>query len=212
MPRSYFGRVDDGDRRAPASRCSCPRIPGTGATSLLPDLLIAVALGVLAFVLRLNFPTDGLFHDDAWQVLGVSKGTFSDFPMVGQTQPGFTFGLMLWERMFGSGTTSMLTPALIAGSLGAAGARIWRCDTSATPVPIAALLGAMLTVAATHIVFSNRVKTYTADLLVVLLLLVLAATARPEAVEHETRPVVVRGSVIAASFSSFALLASLRPA
>ena len=182
--------------------------PARTRSSPLPDLLIAIALGALAFLLRLNFPTDGLFHDDAWQVLGVSNGTFSDFPMVGQAQPGFTFALMVWERLFGSGTTSMLTPALIAGALGPP-ALYLALRHFGYARSIATLLGAMLTVAATHILFSNRVKTYTADVLVVLLFAVLLPPLARRRWSTRFGVLWFAGSVLAASFSSFALLASV---
>ena len=68
------------------------------APAWLPDVLIAALLGLVAFVVRLNLPSDGLFHDDVWQVLAVSRGGPSDFPMVGQMQPGYTLGLMLWSK------------------------------------------------------------------------------------------------------------------
>jgi hypothetical protein len=182
--------------------------PARTRSSPLPDLLIAIALGALAFLLRLNFPTDGLFHDDAWQVLGVANGTFSDFPMVGQAQPGFTFALMVWERLFGSGTTSMLTPALIAGALGPP-ALYLALRHFGYARSIATLLGAMLTVAATHILFSNRVKTYTADVLVVLLFAVLLPPLARRRWGTRFGVLWFAGSVLAASFSSFALLASV---
>ena len=87
MLRSYFGRVDDGDRRARRRGERAIDSPVRARPSLLPDILIAVALGACAFLLRLDLPTDGRFHDDAWQVLGVSKGTISDFRWWARPKP-----------------------------------------------------------------------------------------------------------------------------
>jgi hypothetical protein len=84
----------------------------------VPDALIAVALGAIAFVVRRHVPADGLFYDDAWQAFGAWKGSPSELITVGQTQPGFTAGLMAWTRVFAMGTASLVAPASIAGTLG----------------------------------------------------------------------------------------------
>jgi len=83
-----------------------------------PDAAIAAVLGVVAFLYRRQFPSDGLFFDDAWQALAASKGSFSQLLTVGQTQPGFGLVLMVWSRLVGHTTVDMITPALMAGSLG----------------------------------------------------------------------------------------------
>jgi hypothetical protein len=171
----------------------------------LPDALVAAALALVAFVTRLNLPSDGLFHDDAWQALAVSRGGPSDFPMVGQMQPGYTLGLMLWERTFGSGTASMIAPALIAGTVGPPALYLVLRHLGYAR-SISLLLGAALAAASTHIVFSDRVKTYTGDVLVVLLLVVLVPHL---ATRRWTKAAGVSwflASVAIATFSPFALL------
>jgi hypothetical protein len=174
----------------------------------LPDVLIPIALAVCAFALRLNLPTDGLFHDDAWQVLGAKEGRLSDFPMVGQSQPGFTFALMGWERVFGSGSTSMVTPALAAGSLGPP-ALYLALRRFGFARSIAVLLGAILTVSTTHVLFSNRVKTYTADVLVVLFFAVAVPILARRPWTARTAACWFTASVIAAMFSPWAWIASV---
>ena len=114
-------------------------------------------------------PADGLFYDDAWQALGAWKGSLSESISVGQTQPGFTLGLMVWTRLFGMGTASLVTPALIAGTLGPPalylGLRWFRLVTLDR-----LLAGAALASAQVHIEYSYHVKTYTFDVLIMLAL------------------------------------------
>ena len=83
-----------------------------------PDALIAVVLGLTAFLYRRHFPTDGFFYDDGWQAFGAVKGSFSQVLTVGQPSPGFGLELMVWVRIFGDSTVSVITPALIAGAIG----------------------------------------------------------------------------------------------
>jgi len=133
------------------------------------DILLAAALFVAAFSVRRNLPSDGLFYDDAWQAFGVAKASLSQWYTVGQSQPGFTFVMIVWTRVFGDGSTSMVTPALIAGSIGPPTLyltlRRFRHARST-----ALLVGAMLSASTTDIVFSTRAKSYTTDVLVVLVL------------------------------------------
>src|SRR5262249_860343 len=83
-----------------------------------PDAGIALALGVVSLLYRRQVPPDGLFFDDAWQALAATKGTLSQLFTVGQTQPGFGLELMMWSRLVGHSIVNMITPAIIAGTLG----------------------------------------------------------------------------------------------
>lgn len=172
------------------------------------DAVVAVALGAIAFVVRRHVPHDGLFYDDAWQAFGAWKGSLSEVVSVGQSQPGFTAGLMAWTRLFGASTTSLVTPALIAGALGPPGLYVvlrW-FDFSR---PIALLAGAALSSAQIHILYSYHVKTYTTDVLVVL---GLAVAVRHLAVRRWTRSSALAwfvGSLVVGSFSSIALIATV---
>jgi hypothetical protein len=169
------------------------------------DVLIFATLGTFAFALRSHAPPDGLFYDDAWQALGAIKGSLSNLITVGQTQPGFTFGLTVWTHIFGSSTASLLAPALIAGSLGPPVLYL-ALRRFGFARSISLLLGAMLASARTHITYSTRVKTYTCDVLIVLLLaLVVQRLAR----RRWTRSIAIAwclASVLVGAFSSIALV------
>jgi hypothetical protein len=173
----------------------------------MPDVLVAVALGGIAFVVRQHVPGDGLFYDDAWQAFGAWKGSFSEVISVGLTQPGYTAGLMAWTRLFGTSTTSLVTPALIAGTLGPpalyAGLR-WFGFSRA----VALFAGAALSSAPVHIEYSYHVKTYTADVLILLGLALAVWKLAPWHWRTATAVAWCIGSVAVGSFSSIALVAT----
>jgi hypothetical protein len=173
----------------------------------LPDALIAVALGAVAFIVRRHVPPDGLFYDDAWQAFGAWKGSFSELLTVGMTQPGFTAGLMMWTRLFGMGTAALVTPALIAGTLGPpavyAGLRWFGFARS-----IALLAAAALSSAQVHIVYSYHVKSYTFDVLVILGLALVVWRLADRRWGRRTAVAWLVGSVLVGSFSSIALIAA----
>src|SRR5262245_12269989 len=179
--------------------------------SVIVDAVLAIGLFTVALIYRLHFPPDGLFFDDAWQTFAAAKGHLAQFITIGQTQPGFGLELIAWTRIFGHGSSAMVVPAMIAGALGPA-ALYLVLRRFGYAVSIAFLLGASLAVCETAITYSGRVKSYTADVLLILLLcVVLPWLAR----KHWTVPFAAAwfvGSVALASFSSFALLATIAAA
>jgi hypothetical protein len=173
----------------------------------LPDTLIALALGMIAFFVRRHVPADGLFYDDAWQALGAWKGSFTEFITVGQTQPGFTVGLMFWTRLFGTGTAALVTPALIAGTLGPPALYIVLRGFGFAR-SIALLVGAALSSAQVHIVYSYHVKTYTFDVLIMLGLALVVWHLARRPWRTSTAVAWFIGSIVVGSFSSIALMAT----
>jgi hypothetical protein len=175
--------------------------------AVLVDALIAVILGSVAAAVRWHVPGDGLFYDDAWQAVGARWGSLTELITVGQTQPGFTAGLMVWTRLFGSSTTSLVIPALIAGMLGPP-ALYLALRRFGSARSVAFLVGAALASAQVHIIYSYHVKTYTFDVLV---MLGLALAVRYLARRHWQTSTAVAwfvGSIAVGSFSSIALIGS----
>ena len=171
------------------------------------DALVALILGTVAAAVRWHVPADGLWHDDAWQALGAWKGSFTELITVGQTQPGFTAGLMVWTRLFGPSTASFVTPALIAGTLGPPalylGLRRFGYARS-----IAFLVGAALASAQLHIIYSYHVKTYNFDVLIVLGLALAVWHLARWHWRWSTAVAWFAGSIVVGSFSSIALIAT----
>jgi hypothetical protein len=176
--------------------------------SALPDALIPLALGTVALIVRHHVSADGLFYDDAWQAFGAWKGSLFEVITVGQTQPGFTAGLMLWTRVFGMGTASLVTPAMIAGTLGPPLLYLaFRRFGYARSV--AFLAGAALTGAEVHISYSYHVKTYTFDVLIILGLALAVWSLAPRRWATSTAAAWSIGSITIGSFSSIALIGTL---
>jgi hypothetical protein len=173
----------------------------------LVDALVAIALGSIALIVRWHVPVDGLFYDDAWQAFGARNGSFGELITVGQTQPGFTAGLMVWTRLFGMSTASLVTPALIAGTLGPPalylGLRRFGYARS-----VAFLAGAVLSSAQLHIIYSYHVKTYNFDVLIVLGLALTVWYLARRHWETSTAVAWFVGSIAVGSFSSIALIAT----
>jgi hypothetical protein len=171
------------------------------------DAFVALILGAAAAAARWYVPADGVWHDDAWQALGAWKGSFTGFMTVGQTQPGFTAGLMVWTRLFGVSTASLVAPALIAGTLGPPalylGLRRFGYARS-----VAFLVGAALSGAQIHITYSYHVKTYPFDVLIVLGLALAVGYLAPRHWKWHTAVAWFGGSVLVGSFSSIALIAT----
>jgi hypothetical protein len=175
--------------------------------TILPDGLIAAGLVPIAFIVRWQLPSDGLFYDDAWQALGAWKGSLPELITVGQTQPGFTAGLMGWTRLLGVGTTALVMPALIAGTLGAPVLYI-ALRHFGYARSIALLLAAAVSSAGVHITYSSHVKTYTTDVLIIVGLAVAIWHLARRRWRESTAVAWLFGSVVVGSFSSIALVST----
>ena len=99
------------------------RAQRSGATAPAPcglgfDVVAIVALGVVATLVRVgSLPSDGLWFDDSWVAAGAILGTPSELLTVGSGHPGFTFVLMLVDRL-GGGLRELGVPSLLAGIAG----------------------------------------------------------------------------------------------
>jgi len=172
------------------------------------DAVIAAALALVALGLRHDVPPDGFFYDDAWQAFGAIKGSFGELLTVGLRQPVFAFVLMAWSRVAGGSTASMVTPALIAGTLGPPALYLTlRWHRFARSVSL--LLGAVLTVCETHVIYSSRAKPYTLEVLVVLLLAVVVPWLASRRWQIWTAVAWFVGSIVLAAVSAFAMLGTI---
>ena len=180
-------------------------------SAFIVDELVAVGLFVTALLYRRHFPSDGLFYDDAWQAFGAAEGSFGQLIRIGALQPGFGLELTVWSRIFGSGASTMVVPAMIAGALGPP-ALYLVLRKFGYAVSVSVLLGAALTVCETAILYSGHVKSYTADVLIILMLCVLLPWLASQHWRVRTAVVWTIGSIVLASFSSFTLLAIIAAA
>jgi hypothetical protein len=174
-----------------------------------PDLLLAAVLAAVAVLSRRHgLPTDGLWQDDAEPGAAAMKAPLDQLLVVGKDHPGYIAVLKGWRELTDGGSDSLAGPAFIAGILSPpllyAGLRSLRFERS-----VSFLLGAALAAAETDIVNSGRVRSFTTDLLIVLgLAVVLPRLARIKW-NWGTAIAWFVGAMLVASFSGFALGASL---
>lgn len=180
-------------------------VPTGGALGWL-DVASVVVLAGVALALRWAPPADGHFTDDAWQVLGATRGGWRDLVVTGQTQPLYNLALTLWADVVGDRGATMYVPALLAG---VAGPPLLHLVLRTLDVPwsLASLSGAVLVASPTHVTFSARVKVYTLELVVVLGLVVLVPWLARRTWSRRTAVLWAAGSLLIAASSSFLLLA-----
>jgi hypothetical protein len=182
------------------------RLPaGTGRAF---DVIAVVALAVVAWLARWgSLPSDGLWFDDSWVAAGAMLGSPGDLLSVGSGHPGFTAVLMAVDRL-GSGDLAYLGVASLVFGVLVAPALYLGLRSFGYERAISTILSAALAVAPIPILYSGRVKGYTLDTLVVL----LVATVLPVLARRTWRwPVAAAWTVAAigvSTFSGYTLLAT----
>jgi hypothetical protein len=210
--RDGAGGSDDG--ADPGSRLGTPGVGWAGPRPVTPrlprhttDLLIAVALFVLALVTRHgSLPHDGLLFDDAWVAVGAMKAPVGELLTVGAHHPGFTGLLMGWAWLVPSRSEWLALPVYVVGA-SAAGVlylvlRWLRVSRSGS-----LLVGAIVVVAPAHVYYSGRVKTYVIEGLLVLLLAVSLPLLARRRWTWSTVALWVGASVLVGTMSAFTLVA-----
>jgi hypothetical protein len=136
------------------------------------DVITVAVLAVVAFVARWgSLPTNGLWFDDSWVAAGAILGSPRELLSVGSGHPGFTAILMAVVRLGGGDLASLGWPSLVFGVL-APPALYLGLRSFGYERAVSAIVSAALVVAPIPILYSGRVKGYTLDTLVVLLVAV----------------------------------------
>jgi hypothetical protein len=166
------------DERAPESEPSSPEPPfgeppsGERHRDRVTVLDVVVALAVAAaaaWLRRRQLGPPSLWTDDAWPAL-VTKVSWSNVPVVGLTAPGFAAILKVWLHVTGFSETKAQSVAFTFGIAGPA--LVWLvCVARGLGRPAAALATAILVTAPASVVYSARVKQYTLDAVIVIVLL-----------------------------------------
>lgn len=172
------------------------------------DLAAVFAVGVIAyFARRGSLPSDGLWFDDSWVAAGAIHGHFTALMSDGSGTPGFT-GILMALHSLGSGQLRDLgIPSLIAGIAGPPTLYVaLRCF--GYQQMIAAALSAALVIARIPALYAGRVKGYTVDLLLVILL----AAALPYLANRRwgwgLAAAWVAVALVIATFSAYTLVAA----
>ena len=129
--------------------------------------LLVVALSAWLRHRQLGPPS--LWLDDAWPALVIKTG-WSHITTVGLTAPGFAVALKTWLHFTGFSATRAQSLAFVIGI--AAPALLWLlCLTRRLGRPAALVAAVLLMTSPAHIIYSARVKQYTLDSLLVIVLL-----------------------------------------
>lgn len=136
------------------------------------DVVLALGLVVAAYVLRRGgSATDGFWYDDAWVAIGAIKGSITDIPMTGGAHPGYTLLLWAQHRLVGGNVARLVLVTFVFGVVGPA--VVYGCMRSLRYERVSSFLASVaVVVTPSHIAYSGRVKSYTID---VVLVMVLAA-------------------------------------
>jgi Dolichyl-phosphate-mannose-protein mannosyltransferase len=199
-------------RSRPAAPTGSPRhATTTGRRRLVPrfiELGLLAAITVLGGWLRApGLGVSSLWFDDAW-VAYAARADYSELNLIGLTSVGFVTIEKIWLDLVGfSNLNAQLLPYL-AGTFapGAVYLVLRRRAASHT-----ALLGAAVMALTTiHVQYSPRVKQYTIEALLVLLLLALTFRWRTEPSRKNTG-ILVAAMVVACMFSFILAAACLTP-
>jgi hypothetical protein len=178
------------------------------ATPLLTGLCIAltcVALVLIGFITRHASLDPGSVHiDDAWVLLGWKADRWVDIQRAGSTSLGFVLLLRAWLGVVGSSyADAQLLPFVF--SLFSAPAFLLVALRMRIRYPAALLGSAMLLASPTLVSYSTRVKQYSLDVLLAILIIGFAAAILRDPAAVRAWVAYVLGSVVALVLS-FALL------
>jgi len=157
--------------RTEAAQPARPAGPSPRA-GLAFDLVTLTLLAVVAWLARWgSLPSDGLWFDDSWVAAGARLGSPGELLSVGSGHPAFTALLMAVDRVGGGDLTYLGVPSLVFGAVAPA-ALYLGLRSFGYARAVSAIISAALVVAPIPILYSGRVKGYTLDTLVVLLIAV----------------------------------------
>lgn len=173
----------------------------TGRPGIVDGLVVVGLVGLAVAVRRGGLPGDGLVFDDAWVVVGASKGGLDDIGAVGTNHPGFTAVLAAWARLVSRRTETFALMPFAAGVVGPALAYVAARATAVHRV-VAAAGAALLVVAPAHVQYSGRVKPYVAETAVALALVPLLSWLAARTWSWTTAAAWVVGAVVVGTGSA----------
>jgi hypothetical protein len=172
------------------------------------DLIAIAVLTAAAYIARRgSLPSDGLWFDDSWVAAGAILGRPTELLTVGSGHPGYTAILMAVDRLGGGDLAHLGIPSLLFGVL-APGALYLGLRAVGYERAISLILGAALAVAPVPILYSGRVKGYTLDTLVVLLIAVVVPFLARRRWHWPEVSIWVAAAVVLGTFSGYTLLAT----
>jgi len=161
-------------------------------------ILIAIALrgGALG--------PSSLWRDDAWQALVVRTNNWAEVARIGVTAPGFAMLLKLWLCVVGFSSTAAQALPFAAG-VAAAPLGYLLAKRIGFGMAGALATGIALTISPLHIIYSTRVKPFTIDADLSILVLFLSATKAEKRTGHWRLHTLVVIATLATIFSASTL-------
>lgn len=167
------------------------------------DVVSVVCLTTFAALLRApQLGPVALWHDDAW-VAVLHRVGYADVLTIGLTAPGFGFFMKLWFDLVGFNEITAQLPAFIAGA--AAPALAYGVLRKRCRQPIALVSGLILVLAPAHIEYSGRLKHYTFEVVLALLVLAISLSTLDDP-RSRRNWALFAGATTAAIFASFLLV------
>jgi len=172
------------------------------------DVMTLVVLGGVAWAARWgSLPSDGLWFDDSWVAAGAILGSPRELLSVGSSHPAFTAILMLVDPLGGGDLTSLGVPSLVFGVVTPValylGLRSFGYERA-----ISAVVSAALVVAPIPVLYSGRVKGYTLDTLVVLLIAIVIPWLARQTWRWPMAAAWTVAAICIGTFSGYALVAT----
>jgi Dolichyl-phosphate-mannose-protein mannosyltransferase len=165
------------------------------------DAIVALVLVAAAFWLRhRQLGPPSLWVDDAWPALVIKTG-WSSIAKVGLTAPGYAVLLKTWLHVTGFSETKAQSLAFAAGI--AAPALLWLlCVARGLGRSAAAVAASVLLTAPAHVVYSARIKQYTLDSVLVIIVVALSWRLLDHPGDPARWAALVAGAALATATSS----------
>jgi hypothetical protein len=164
------------NEEAQAASAAGERGRAGAATSIGFDLAVVVAMLVVGYAVRRDaLPSTSLWFDDAWVVAGAMHFTPSQLIIAGSAHPGFTIALRVLDEVFSGNVGRLAYLPFVAGCIAGPCIYLWLRDLRFAR-SISVLLSAPVVIGTIPVLYSGRVKPYTLDVL--LALVVFAAVPR----------------------------------
>jgi hypothetical protein len=145
----------------------------SGRSIILDGGIILVLGGLVLLLVFSALGPDSLYRDDAWQALAVRVETIGDALKSGVTAPGFSLLLRGWSALAGTSELVLQMPALVGGML-APPLLYCLARFLGWTRAVAFLAGVLLAIAPVLGTYATRVKPFTLDALLTIVLFFLA--------------------------------------
>jgi hypothetical protein len=196
------------NEEAQAASAAGERGRAGAATYLAFDLAVVVAMLIVGYAVRRHaLPSTSLWFDDAWVVAGAMHFTPSQLIIAGSAHPGFTIALRVLDEVFSGSVGRLAYLPFVAGCIAGPCIYLWLRDLRFAR-SISVLLSAPVVIGTIPVLYSGRVKSYTLDVLLVLVVFAAVPRLAARTWGWPTAALWVSAAVVLGSFSGNVMLAT----